>query len=175
MTAARQERKSCHRRVRLWATLAPVSGFFVIGLLTRAIPVRAATSELVVANRYTGLAIDGFDPVAYFVDAVPKVGVAGLKLRSGGAVWRFHNEGNRAAFAAHPSVYTPRFGGYDPVAVARGNATAGNPILWLIVNQRLYLFYSEDARTAFAANPDTARSGRAELARGAAHAGALTG
>ena len=32
-----------------------------------------------------------------------------------GAIWRFRNEGNRAAFAADPEVYMPRFGGYDPV------------------------------------------------------------
>ena len=36
------------------------------------------------------------------------------------AVWRFRNEGNRAAFAEHPEVYLPRFGGYDPVTIARG-------------------------------------------------------
>ena len=42
---------------------------------------RAATTERVVVNRYTGLAIDGFDPVAYFVDAAPRQGRAELELR----------------------------------------------------------------------------------------------
>ena len=116
--------------------------------------VRAATTEWVVVNRYTGLAIDGFDPVAYFVDAAPKEGRAELELRSGGATWRFHNEGNRAAFAAAPEVYTPRFGGHDPMALARGAATPGHPALWLIAEQRLYLFYSAEARAAFARDPE---------------------
>jgi hypothetical protein len=39
-----------------------------------------------------------------------------------GTTWRFRNEGNRAAFAADPDVFLPRFGGYDPVALARGVA-----------------------------------------------------
>jgi hypothetical protein len=118
--------------------------------------IRAATSELVIANRYTGLAIDGFDPVAYFVDGRPQLGRPELEWHSSGASWRFRNEGNRAAFKADPAVYSPRFGGYDPLAVARGTATPGNPSLWLIAEQRLYFFYSDEARTAFAADPDSA-------------------
>jgi YHS domain-containing protein len=146
MTAARQERKA--RSSAAFFTLAAVSVALSAGFAF------AATTELVVTNRHTGLAIDGFDPVSYFIDATPTTGRAGLELRSDGATWRFANEGNRAAFAAAPAVYMPQFGGYDPVAVARGVATAGNPELWLVARQRLYLFYSEAARAAFAANPD---------------------
>ena len=50
-----------------------------------------------------------------------------------GAVWRFRNEGNRASFVAHPEIYGPQFGGYDPIDVARGVTVAGNPRFWLIV------------------------------------------
>ncbi|HEX7788900.1 MAG TPA: hypothetical protein VF467_00030, partial [Afipia sp.] len=65
----------------------------------------------------------------------------------------FRNEGNRASFAAHPDIYGPQFGGYDPVDVARGVAFAGNPRLWLITGERLYLFGREETRDAFAAAP----------------------
>ena len=68
-------------------------------------------------------------------------------------VWRFRNLGNRAAFAEYPDIYMPRFGGYDPVALARGVATAGHPHLWLIADDRLYLFHSLDAQSAFATDP----------------------
>ena len=44
---------------------------------------------------------------------------------------------------ADPDVYMPRFGGYDPVGVARGVAVPGDPRLWLIADERLYLFYSD--------------------------------
>ena len=145
MTAARQERKSRRFRAFLGALLA-VSAHFTA--------VRAATTEWIVVNRYTGLAIDGFDPVAYFIDGAPKAGRAGLELRSAGATWRFHNEGNRAAFTAAPGVYAPRFGGYDPMGVARGTAAAGHPALWLIAEQRLYLFYSAEAQAAFSRDPE---------------------
>ena len=44
---------------------------------------QAATTERVVVNRFTGLAIEGFDPVAYFVDARPEIGLRGLRGLAG--------------------------------------------------------------------------------------------
>lgn len=113
----------------------------------------AATTERLVVNRFTGLAINGFDPVAYFTDARPIQGLADYELFGEGAIWRFCNEGNRASFAAHPDIYGPQFGGYDPVDVARGVAYAGNPRIWLVSDRRLYLFGREESRDAFAASP----------------------
>jgi hypothetical protein len=81
------------------------------------------------------------------------VGRAELEFRFAGAIWRFGNEGNRAAFVADPRIYMPRFGGYDPVGIARGVSTPGHPQLWAIVKNRLYLFYTADARAAFLADP----------------------
>src|SRR5262245_1958258 len=97
----------------------------------------AATTERIVVDRHTGLAIHGFDPVASFTDAKATIGREELELSLGGVVWRFRNLGNRAAFAEYPDIYMPRFGGYDPIALARGVATAGHPHLWLIVDDRL--------------------------------------
>jgi len=148
MTAARQERKS-----RIILILAAAIG---AGIGLAATPTGAAISERVVFNRFTGLAIDGFDPVAYFVDAEPKIGRPELEFQFYGAAWRFRNEGNRAAFVADPEVYMPRFGGHDPIAAARGVATPGHPKLWFIAEKRLYFFYSEEARSAFVADPGRA-------------------
>jgi hypothetical protein len=50
----------------------------------------------------------------------------------------------------------PRFGGYDPVALARGVATAGHPHLWVVADNRLYLFHSLAAQSAFATDPGVA-------------------
>ena len=58
-----------------------------------------------------------------------------------------------AAFRADPDVYMPRFGGYDPVGIARGVSTAGFAGLWAVFEQRLYLFYTAEARRTFMANP----------------------
>ena len=107
-------------------------------------------------DRHTGLALYGVDPVAYFTDNRMIVGRAEFEHRHAGAIWRFHNEGNLAAFRADPDVYMPRFGGYDPVAVARGASAPGHAELWAIAGERLYLFYSAAARDAFAGDPGSA-------------------
>jgi hypothetical protein len=142
MTAERRSRKRY-----VWLALL---GF---GLAGPAPVLQAATTERVVIDRHTGLAIYGIDPVAYFTERKPTAGREDFELRYAGAVWRFENEGNRAAFAADPDVYMPGFGGYDPVGVSRGVATPGRPALWVVSEQRLYLFYTADARAAFLANP----------------------
>jgi hypothetical protein len=115
---------------------------------------RAATTERVVANRYSGLAIEGYDPVAYFVEARPMLGLRQFEASEAGVAWRFRNEGNRASFVAHPEIYGPQFGGYDPVDLARGVTVAGNPRFWLISADRLYLFAREEHRDAFAADSE---------------------
>lgn len=116
-----------------------------------------AITERVVVNRHSGLAIDGFDPVAYFTDAEAAKGQPEIEATMGGAVWRFRNEANRAVFLAHPEIYAPRFGGYDAVDVARSRAVAGRAQLWLISGERLYLFSREENRDAFAADPGIIR------------------
>ncbi|RXH26111.1 hypothetical protein XH99_21530 [Bradyrhizobium nanningense] len=128
-----------------------LSGIWIIGL---GLPAEAATTERVVVNRFTGIAIEGFDPVAYFVDGRAVKGNAEFEANLWGAVWRFRNEGNRASFLAHPEIYGPQFGGYDPADIARGVTIAGNPRFFTIAAQRLYLFSREANRDAFAANPE---------------------
>jgi YHS domain-containing protein len=123
------------------------------GVVATGSMVAASTTERVVTNRYSGLAIEGFDPLSYFVDGHPKRGLPDFEAAQGGAVWRFCNEGNRASFVAHPEIYGPQFGGYDPVDLARGVTVAGNPLFWLIAGNRLYLFGREETRDVFAANP----------------------
>jgi hypothetical protein len=107
-----------------------------------------------VVDPNSGLAISGFDPVAYFTDGAPLQGKGELEQSFAGTVWRFRSEGNRAAFIADPEVYVPRFGGYDPVGLARGVVVAGNPRLWLISEQRLYLFYTAETRQEFVNDRD---------------------
>ena len=157
MTVQRQERYGHHSRKAAIALFAGASLALqlALGLAFSGFSARAATTERVVTNRFTGLAIDGFDPVAYFVDGAPVQGLREFEAWQRGVVWRFHNEGNRASFLAHPEVYGPQFGGYDPVDVARGVTVTGNPLFWVMVDERLYLFGFEANRDAFAADPQT--------------------
>jgi hypothetical protein len=147
MTAQRQERNGWRPGIGFIALLSGAAAVCI------ALAAQAATTERLVADRTTGLAIDGFDPVAYFTDAQPLVGRPGFELSEAGAVWRFRNEGNRAFFLANPEIYGPQFGGYDPTDVARGVAVAGKPRFWLVAGARLFLFGSTETRDAFAADP----------------------
>jgi len=144
MTSPRQQRKARRKAAAALLGMALAYG--------SAAP-RPLEAAPVVVNPNTGLAISGFDSVAYFTDGKPVFGRPDLELTHEGTVWRFQNEGNRAAFRADPDIYMPRFGGYDPVAIARGAWVAGHPLVWAVVGERLYLFYDEAARAAFLADP----------------------
>ncbi len=149
MTSVAAERKPALGRTLTLLML----GIALVAGIGQPSPVGAVASAGISVDWHTGLAIYGFDPVAYFTDAKPRVGLPEFEYALGGATWRFRNEGNRAAFIAHPEVYMPQFGGFDPIAVARGIAAAGHPQFWLIADQRLYLFRDAVARNAFAADP----------------------
>lgn len=148
MTAARRKKHgSCLKRLALRCITGAALSCVSVALLD------AATTERVVVDRHTGLAIGGYDPVAYYTDGAARPGRSELEVVLAGAVWRFRSEGNRAAFLADPEIYQPRFGGYDPVGVAEGRAVAGSAQLWLVWERRLYLFARDDNRAAFAADP----------------------
>jgi hypothetical protein len=154
MAVARRQRKSGI----FFAAIALVATALIGGFMPR---VSAATTERIVVNRHSGLAIDGYDPVAYFTDGAARPGQGEHEWRFAGAVWRFRSAGNRGAFIDDPDFYMPRFGGYDPVGVARGIALAGDPRLWLLADNRLYLFFSTDNKALFAADR-TAKRAEAE-------------
>lgn len=127
---------------------------FLVALPADPPTARAATTELIVTDRYTGLAVGGYDPVAFYTDGKAVPGSSDFELRYGGAIWRFCNVGNRDAFAARPDVYVPQFGGYDPLGVAHGVAVAGNVNLWRIAGSRLFLFYDRDRLETFTADAE---------------------
>jgi hypothetical protein len=153
MTTGRRKPKQLCASLAAATGLAAYAG--LVFTLTASPPTtRAVATERLVVDWHTGLAIGGYDPVAFFTDGKPMPGNPDLELRYGGAIWRFTNVGNRAAFAAQPDIYMPRYGGYDPLGVARGVAVAGNPGVWLIAGEKLFLFYDSSRRDRFAADPE---------------------
>src|SRR4051794_41565380 len=106
MTAWRQERNG---RRRQNAFIALLSGLAAAGI---AVAAQAGTTERLVADRTTGLAIGGFDPVAYFTDAQPRVGRAAFEAAEAGAVWRVRHEGQPGVFLGHPRNYGPQIRGH---------------------------------------------------------------
>lgn len=114
---------------------------------------KAATTERYVADPRTGVALYGYDPVAYFIDRAARTGAAAYEYRFDGVTWRFRSEANRHAFMQGPENFLPAFGGYDPLALSEGIPLAGNPAVFAVSGGKLYLFAREESRAKFAADP----------------------
>src|SRR5213082_3564210 len=63
------------------------------------------------------VALQGYDPVAYFTDGHPEMGSAEFLASFDGATYWFKNGEHKALFAADPDHYAPRFNGYCAVMV----------------------------------------------------------
>ena len=94
-----------------------------------------------------GLAIRGYDPVAYHTKGQPIEGSSKYEFVWKGAKWRFSSAANRDLFAADPERYAPRYGGYCAWAVSKGYTASVDPEnAWKIVDGRLYLNYNIDIK-----------------------------
>lgn len=93
-------------------------------------------------SRLGGIAIKGYDPVAYFTAGAPTKGDRRFEQEWSGAIWRFASAANRDRFAADPERYAPQYGGFCAYAVSEGGTAAIDPESWSIVDGKLYLNYS---------------------------------
>lgn len=93
-----------------------------------------------------GLAVRGYDPVAYFTDGRPVEGRPEHTATHAGATYRFATAEHKAAFAADPAKFVPQYGGYCAWAVSQGYTAPIDPAAWRIVDGRLYLNYSQQVQ-----------------------------
>jgi YHS domain-containing protein len=89
-----------------------------------------------------GVAVGGYDPVAYFTEKKPVPGKAEFTHEHEGAVWRFSSAANRDAFKAAPAKYAPQYGGYCAWAVSQGYTAKGDPTVWSVTDGKLFLNYN---------------------------------
>lgn len=113
----------------------------VATVLTR--PALAAKSA-VYANG--GIAINGYDPVAYFTQGAAVPGTDAYASDWNGAKLLFASAENKAMFDADPDAYAPRYGGYCAYAVSKGATAPTDPEAWTVHEGRLYLNFSTDVR-----------------------------
>ncbi|MBE1295402.1 MULTISPECIES: YHS domain-containing (seleno)protein [Phycobacter] len=92
----------------------------------------------------TGLALQGYDPVAYFTVGEPTPGNWKITSVHNEALYRFASEENKVAFEKNPEAYLPEYGGYCAFGAAMGFKFDGDPTLWKIVDDKLYLNLAED-------------------------------
>ena len=102
-----------------------------------------------------GLAVRGYDTVAFFQENAAVEGSEQFTTEWQGATWRFKSAANRDAFVAAPEKYAPQYGGYCAWAVGHGYTAPGDPEVWTIVDGRLFLNYNEDVQEKW--NPDRAK------------------
>lgn len=92
----------------------------------------------------TGLAIEGYDPVAYFVNNKAIEGKKDISTFYNGITYRFATPQNRETFKTNPGKYEPQYGGWCAYAMgAKGEKVEIDPETFKIVDGKLYLFYNK--------------------------------
>lgn len=110
----------------------------------------AAPSAVAAAPVWTGIlgtadAVGGYDSVSYFTGK-PTPGSDQFTTIYNGATFKFANAANLATFKANPARYAPQYGGHCAWAAANNYRFAGDPKVWKIVDNKLYLNYNKDVQ-----------------------------
>lgn len=103
----------------------------------------------------SGLAIKGYDTVAYFTEGKPVRGSAAFTQSWNGATWRFASAANRDQFAADPAKYAPQYGAYCAWAVHKNYTADTDPEAWKIVGGKLYLNYNKEVQSMWQKDVDS--------------------
>lgn len=91
----------------------------------------------------SGLAITGYDPVAYFSSGKAVEGKKDISHTHEGITYRFSTVQNKQSFIADPARYEPQYGGWCAYAMgASGEKVEVDPETFKIINGKLYLFYN---------------------------------
>lgn len=95
------------------------------------------------------IALDGYDPVAFFADSKPVHGSPSITAEHGGAVYLFASETHRKSFVAAPEKYLPQYGGFCAYGVSLGALFPVDISTWQIRDGKLYLNLNPEILAAF--------------------------
>lgn len=95
---------------------------------------------------FHGVAIQGYDPVAYFTENKAVPGNPDITASHEGATYQFTSDEHRATFEANPGQYTPQYGGYCAYGASQGYNASVEPDQFTIADGKLYLNYNADVR-----------------------------
>src|ERR1044071_8897389 len=104
----------------------------------------AASAGDVVNTLFGGVAIEGYDTVAYFTDGKAMKGSEEFAYDWLGTPWQFASAKHRDMFAADPEKYAPQFGGYCTLGIGVDGHAAENidpETAWRIIDGKLYFVY----------------------------------
>lgn len=122
--------------------------------LFAAMQVNAESKSDPVNHNRGGIAIRGYDPVAYFTDSKPVKGNAAFNYAWLSATWQFASAEHRTLFAGDPEKYAPQYGGYCAYGVSEGHTVDIDPDAWKIIGGKLYLNYSPSVQRQFLKEPE---------------------
>ena len=121
-----------------------------------AAPAPAAGPAAEISASSDGLAVGGYDSVAYFRHGRPVPGSRSYQLQHRGAVWRFTSAETLRQFLEQPDAFEPQFGGYCAWAVSQHYLAPGDPLQWKIVDGKLYLNANPRAKMLWEADQSAA-------------------
>lgn len=133
-----------NRRQFVFSSLAAMLAFVTLPIVTS---VALAANDEVFTGLVEGVAVGGYDPVAYFTENKPVKGSEEITADYKGATWRFASSENRDTFLADPERYAPQYGGYCAYAVSTGYTAKADPEAWTVVDGKLYLNYSKGVQS----------------------------
>ena len=94
-------------------------------------------------NLDEGVAIEGYDPVAYFTQNKAVKGKKEFNYSSHGVVYHFASGADQQLFQANPAKYEPQYGGWCAYAMGHdGSKVEIDPETFKIINGKLFLFYN---------------------------------
>ena len=102
------------------------------------------------------IGLKGYDPVAYFTLSTPTPGLAEYEVVYDGVRYHFANARHRDLFRANPEKYLPQFGGNCANNMANGVRRDSDPTIWVIVNDKLYVFAGAPGADRFRREGETA-------------------
>jgi YHS domain-containing protein len=115
----------------------------MVALATTATFAQTATKRTSEFNLDKKVAIQGYDPVAYFKQNKPTKGKKELSASYEGVIYYFSTQANKDAFAKNPASFEPQYGGWCAFAMGDYNEKVEvNPETFKILDGKLYLFYN---------------------------------
>jgi hypothetical protein len=109
-----------------------------------------SAAEAASTKNETRIALDGYDPVAYFTDGRPVKGSQELTFAYDDAVYYFTSAEHRAMFAGDPDRYAPQYSGYCAIGLSMGKKVHADPEAWAISDGKLFVFHSKNGMPIFA-------------------------
>ena len=96
-----------------------------------------------------GVALDGYDAVAFFTQGKPVKGSSNYALQWNGAQWLFADKADLESFKKEPEKYAPQYGGYCAYGASQGHKASVEINTWSVVNNKLYLNYDQKVKSTW--------------------------